>query len=118
MQATIDSTRQDYDEKMNKIAEEPTEIIVSMMDQIKISKPSLVNKYSPKSQHPTTLVLAKKRSPPLEGGHSTKLMACGLSNMRSDHQNYMNYSSIHNSKATLLYISRTSTTTSRCVSMW
>ena len=46
-----------------------------------------------------------------------KMVACGLSNMRSAYQNYMNSSSIQNSKATMLCTSITSTTTSRCVSM-
>ena len=38
MQATIDSTRQDSDEKKKDLTEDLTEIIASMMDQIKISK--------------------------------------------------------------------------------
>ena len=46
-----------------------------------------------------------------------KLVACGISNMRSAHQNSMNSSSRQNSKAILLWTSRTSTTTSRCFSM-
>ena len=37
MQATIEANRQDYDEKMKKLTEELTAIIISMMDQIKIS---------------------------------------------------------------------------------
>ena len=40
-----------------------------------------------------------------------KLVACGISNMRSAHQYYMNYSSIQNSKDTLLLKLRTYTTT-------
>ena len=46
-----------------------------------------------------------------------KLVACGISNMISAHKNYMNYSSRHNLKETLICISRTYTTTSRCISM-
>ena len=46
-----------------------------------------------------------------------KKVICGLSNMRSAHQNSMKSSSRHNSKATLICISRSSTTTSRFVSM-
>ena len=46
------------------------------------------------------------------------LLTCGISNIRSAHQSYMNSSSGHNSEATLLWTSRTSTTTSICFSMW
>ena len=38
MQATIESNKQDYDEKMKKITEDITSMITSMMDQIKILK--------------------------------------------------------------------------------
>ena len=34
MQATIESNRKDYDEKMKKLSEDLTAIITSMMDQI------------------------------------------------------------------------------------
>ena len=50
-------------------------------------------------------------------GSILKLVACGILNMRSYHQDYMNYLSRQNSKETMLYTSRTSTTTSRCVSL-
>ena len=46
-----------------------------------------------------------------------KLVACGLSNMISSHQNYMNSSSRHNSKEKLFWTSRNSAPISRCVSM-
>ena len=46
-----------------------------------------------------------------------KLVACGLWNMRSYDQYYMNSSSRHNSKETLIWALITSTTTSICVSM-
>ena len=48
-------------------------MIASMMGQIKISKSSLDKKDSPKSQDTTTVVPANKKSPPMEGGHSTKI---------------------------------------------
>ena len=48
------------------------------MDQIKIYKSSLDKKYSPKAQYNTTLVLANKKAPPLEGGRYKKIVACGL----------------------------------------
>ena len=44
-------------------------MITSMMDKIKISKSSPDNKDSPKDQYHTTVVSAKNRAPPLEGGH-------------------------------------------------
>ena len=92
-------------------------MIESMMDQIKISKYSPDKKYSPKAQDPTTVVPANKKSTPLEGGNSTKMVACGLSNIRSYQQHYMKSSSIHNSNETLIWTSITSTTTPRRVSM-
>ena len=46
-----------------------------------------------------------------------KIMACGLSNMRPDKKDSMNSSWRHNSNMTLIWNSRTSTTTSRFVSM-
>ena len=44
MQATIEASRQDYDEKMKKLTEYLTAIIASMMGQIKMSKSSPENK--------------------------------------------------------------------------
>ena len=38
IQVTIDTYRQDYDEKMKKFIEYLTEMVVSMMDQIKMLK--------------------------------------------------------------------------------
>ena len=66
MQDTIEANRQYYGEKMKNITEDLTEMIASMMDQIKISKSSLEKKYSPKAQDPTTTVPANKKDPPLE----------------------------------------------------
>ena len=47
-----------------------------------------------------------------------KLVECGLSNMRSDHQNYMNSLTKNNPKGTLLWTSIVYTIISICVSMW
>ena len=58
---------------MKKLIENLTEMITSMMDQIKISKSSPDQKYSPKYQNPTTVVLSNKRSPPLEGVQYKKI---------------------------------------------
>ena len=44
MQSTIEYNRQYYDEKIKKLTEDLTEMITSMMDNIKISKYSLENK--------------------------------------------------------------------------
>ena len=74
----IKANKQDYDDKMKKLAADFTGIIASMMDQIKISKSSPDKKYSPKSQYLTTVVPSNKKDPPLEGRHSTKMVACGI----------------------------------------
>ena len=47
-------------------------MITSMMDHIKILKYSPDKKDSSKAQDPTTVVPAKKKAPPLEGGNSMK----------------------------------------------
>ena len=73
MQATIDDNRQYSDEKMNKLTEYLTEIIASMMDQIKTSISSQYYKNSPKSQDPTNFFPANKKALPLEGGNSKKI---------------------------------------------
>ena len=96
MQATIDANRQYSDEKTKRLTENLTEIISSMMDQIKISKESTGNKDSPKAQDHTTAVPANNNDPPLEGGNSTKMVSYGLSNMIPDLQNSMNYLSRQN----------------------
>ena len=46
----------------------------SMMDQIKTLNSSLEKKDLPKAQDTTTLLPTNKRDPPLEGGHSTKII--------------------------------------------
>ena len=89
-----------------------------MMDHINTSKQFLDQKYSPNTQDPTTVVPDNRRALTLEGEKSTKMVACGLSNTRSAHQNSINSSSIHNSKEKIKWTSINYTTTSRCVSMW
>ena len=73
MQATIESNNQYSDGKIKNLTADLTGIIASMMNQIKISKSSPDKKDSPKAQDTTTVVPANKKSPPLEGGHSTKI---------------------------------------------
>ena len=75
MQATIESNKQDYDEKMKKLTEYLTAMITPMMDHIEIYKSSPDQKYSPKDQDPTTIVPDNNRYPPFEGGHSTKIVS-------------------------------------------
>ena len=62
-------------------------MVEKIMDQIKSLNYSPENMDPPKAQDPTTTFLANKNAPPLEGGRSTKMVACGLSKMISAHQN-------------------------------
>ena len=75
MQATIEASRQDYDDKMKNLKQDLTGMISSMMDQIEISKYSPDKNYSPKAQNPTNVIPENKKAPPLEGGNYTKI--CG-----------------------------------------
>ena len=65
MKATIDTNRLYSDEKMNKL----TAMVKKIMDKIKFSDYSPDKMDSPKAQYPTTVVLANKKAPQLEGGH-------------------------------------------------
>ena len=71
------ANKKDSDEKMVNITEDFKEMltsnITSIMDQIKISKSSTGQKDSPKPQYPITVVPTHRRSPPLDGGHYTKI---------------------------------------------
>ena len=82
MQATIESNRQEYDEKIKKLTEDLksmiTSTITSMMYQINISKYLPDQKDPLKDQNATTVVPVNGRAPPLDGGHYKKLVACGL----------------------------------------
>ena len=77
-----------------------------MMDKNQISNYLSDNIYSPKDQGPTTVVKNNMKAPILEGGYYTKMVAWGISNMRSDHQNSMKSPSIQKSKSTLIWTSR------------
>ena len=78
--------------------------INTILNQIMSNK----NNYSPenmdlpKAQDLSTAVSDNSKDPPLKGGSSKKMGACGISNMISAHQNSMNSSSRKNSKATHL----------------
>ena len=65
MQARIESNKQDSDEKIKKLTGDITAMITSMMDQIKMSKPSLDQKDPQKPEDPATVFLSNKRYPPL-----------------------------------------------------
>ena len=69
MQATIDSNRKDSDEKTKKLTEDLTVIIKSMMDQLKYQNPHQIRRI-------------KQRLRIVDIIH--KLVACGLSNTRSE----------------------------------
>ena len=87
MQSTIEANTQDYDEKMKKLIKYLTAMITSIMDQIKNQNP-----------HQTRRINQRLRILPLSfwltiGIHHwkvdilQKLVACGISNMKSAHQN-------------------------------
>ena len=54
------------------------------------------NMDTPKPQDSTTVVLDKKKAPPLEGWNYTKMVECEIKNMGSTNQSSMKYSSMHN----------------------
>ena len=82
VQDTIYANRKYYDQKMKNLTEDLTEIITSMMYQIKIQKYSPDKNHSPKSQDPTIVVPANNKAPLLEGGHSMK--NGGMWNLKHD----------------------------------
>ena len=72
-QTTIEADKQDSDERTKKLTSDLTEMITSIMDQIKISKYSPEKRDSPKAEDPTTVVPANKKAPPLQGGNSMRI---------------------------------------------
>ena len=99
MQSKIGDNRQASDDKMNTCdikLDKITVIIENIMVHNKNSNTSPYKLDSPKAQDPNTAVLTNKKALPLEGGNSSKLVLCGLSNMRLSHQNSMKSSSRHN----------------------
>ena len=94
MKAVIESNRQDYDNKNKKLAEDLTAMTASMVDQIKISKssPSIFQ-----SLRILTLQSLLTRSLyHWRVGIIRKMVARGLSNMRSSNKKYINSSSRKN----------------------
>ena len=70
------SNKQDSNEKMTKFTEEFEAMIAAIIYLISTSKYLPTKKNSPKPPHPTTVVPANRRAPPLDGGQSTK--KCGM----------------------------------------
>ena len=121
MKATFHDKRKASDDQMKTYdskLENLTKMVEKMMVQIQSLDSPPDKTYSPKNQYSAASAPDNKNNLLLEGGHYKKMVACGISKTRSDHQSSMNSSSRNNSKATLLWTSITSTTTSRCVLMW
>ena len=80
------SNKQDYDEKMMNLTEDFKEIltssIISITDNINTLKYSPTQKDSPNPPDPTTLVMANRRDPPLDGRQPTKFG--GMRNLKQD----------------------------------
>ena len=72
------SNKQDYDDKMMKLAEYFKTILAAITDHINTLKSSPNQKDSTKSLEPTTVLPANRRDSPLDSGHSTKMVACGI----------------------------------------
>ena len=72
IQAMINVSRENTDDKIKNLTENLTAMITSMMDQIKISKHSPEKKDSSKAQDSTTALPDNKRYPPLERVNYTK----------------------------------------------
>ena len=110
--------KKDYDEKMTQLTVKSETMFAVISNQLNTLSSSSTHKDTSNPPEPITVVTANRRAPPLEGGHSRKMVACGLSKMISAHQNNMSSSSRHKSKDTLLWISRTYLNTPRRASMW
>ena len=80
MQAAIEATKKDPDEKMNNLTEDFKEMITStitsIMGKMNIPKYSPDKNDSPKAEDLTTVVPANGRAPPLDSGNYTKI--CGM----------------------------------------
>ena len=92
IQATIETNRQETDEKKIETDEKITKItedlkvftatITSMMDQTNNSKFSPSQKDTSTPPDPTTVVPANRRDPPLDRGHYTKIG--GMRTLKND----------------------------------
>ena len=92
-----DELKQDNDEIKKKL--NIYDLVISKSN--KIPKQILVqnqnfspeNMYSPKANNSTTIITDINKTPPLKGDILQKMVTRGILNMRSYHQNSMNYSS-------------------------
>ena len=73
IQATVETNKQDNDEKLTNIIENLKFLTVFMMDQTNNSELSPSQKYTLTPLEPNNLVLSNRRDPPLDGGDSTKI---------------------------------------------
>ena len=73
MKTKIEANRQDSDEKMKNLTEDPTSKVTPIMNQIKISKSSPDKKDWQNTQYPTIVIPNNKRASPLEVGNSKKI---------------------------------------------
>ena len=71
--ADMKDNKQDSDEKMMQFTETLKVLTAFMMDQTNNSISSQTQKDTSTHLYPTTMVLATRRAPPLEGGHYTKI---------------------------------------------
>ena len=73
MQTTIKNNKQEMKSKMEAITETLKVFTTFMMDQTNIPKYSPSQKDTSTPPYPNTVVPTNRRSPPLEGGYSTKI---------------------------------------------
>ena len=73
LKAKMKSNKQNSDEKMMQFTETLKVLTEFMMDKTKNSKYSPTQKDTLTPPDPITMIPSNRRSPPLEGGHSTKI---------------------------------------------
>ena len=73
IEATIETNKNENDEKLANITEDIQKLTTFMMDQDNISKSSPSQRNTLTPPEPTTMVQTNRRDPPLEGGKSTNI---------------------------------------------
>ena len=118
MQSTIEankqemkSNKQDSDEKMTEFVKDLNEMLAAITDQSNIFKSSPIREDSLKPPDPNNLVPTKRKTPPLDCGQYTK--SGGMWTLKHEISSPRFYELLINTelKTTLLWTSRTSTTT-------
>ena len=94
----IKSNKKDSDDTMTKFTEESKAMLAEITYHINSLKSSPTQKYSPNPPDPSNVVPTYRRSPPLDGGHSTKVGGMWTQKHEISSPNSMNSSSRHNSK--------------------